>query len=42
MVLFLITIAIGFICCAIARAACVPLTSQRDDERERLYQLRLI
>jgi hypothetical protein len=42
MVLFLIAIAVGFACCRIARAACMPFASQGDDDRQRLHQLRLI
>jgi hypothetical protein len=42
MVLFLIAIAFGFACCRIARATCAPFASQRDDDGQRLHQLRLI
>jgi hypothetical protein len=40
MTLFLITVAAGFVFCAIARAARTP--PERNDAGERLHQLRLI
>jgi hypothetical protein len=42
MTLLLITLAVGFVSCAIAHAAGVQPSPQRDEKGEQLYQVRLI